>query len=64
MIIQVSLPPKIDFDEEEYIVCNGCLEEVRSVGPDGISVCENCGVVEGQTLCLTAKELEELEGQQ
>lgn len=34
---------------QDIELCNGCEEEVRSVGEDGISVCENCGVVEGDT---------------
>lgn len=48
-------------NKTEFEVCNGCLTEVKHVGEDGISVCENCGVVEGQTLCLTDEELSKLE---
>ena len=37
-------------------ICEGCCEHVRQVGEDGISVCENCGVVEGYTKWITESE--------
>ncbi len=39
-------------------VCKGCMEEVRSVGDDGISVCEQCGIVEGETKWISEEEFE------
>lgn len=42
-------------------ICNGCQEEVRSVGEDGISVCEHCGVVEGDTRWVSESEFEEVQ---
>ena len=34
---------------EEYEACDHCNEATEQLGEDGISVCENCGIVEGST---------------
>ncbi len=47
------------YKHTEIEVCNGCSEEVRHVGEDGISVCENCGVVEGYTEWIADMRSEE-----
>lgn len=47
--------------EERYVeVCNYCGEEVKSMGDDGISVCNEggCGIVEGETKYITEEEFE------
>lgn len=41
-------------------VCNGCNEATRHVGEDGISVCSQCGVCEGDTRMVTEAEYERL----
>lgn len=54
--------PKPDISEQEITVCIYCNHEVRGIGDDGISFCEEggCGVVEGQTKTITEAEYEEL----
>lgn len=48
-------------DEQNIEICNGCKQQVRSVGEDGISVCEGCGIVEGDTLWVTEEEYENMQ---
>lgn len=36
-------------ETREIEACDGCNEEVRYVGEDGLSFCDNCGLVEGYT---------------
>ncbi len=43
-------------DDQEYQVCKFCYEETREVAE--CSVCANCGIVEGNTVCLTETEIE------
>lgn len=33
-----------------YTACAYCHEEIRRIGEDALDYCENCGVVEGQTI--------------
>lgn len=47
-------------EDAEVEICSGYCEQVRHVGEDGISVCDNCGVVEGYTYRVTEIEYERL----
>lgn len=43
---------------EEIEVCNGCGEQVSFAGEDYISVCEGCGICEGDTHSVSAEKYE------
>jgi ribosomal protein L37AE/L43A len=45
---------------DDVTICNFCHEEVSNQGEDGISVCEGCGVVEGNTKTVSWDEFEKL----
>lgn len=44
--------------------CGHCSGPVRQVGDDGIDVCDgdgDCGIVEGSTVTMTARQIEALQ---
>ncbi len=38
--------------------CPYCRELASHAAPDGVSYCEDCGIVEGETIILTQEEYE------